>query len=146
MLPAMSLLLRWLHVVAAITWIGGMLFVALVLVPVTRREDPALRARLFHAVGVRFRTIGWIALGLLVATGLGNLWLHPYLLRLPRLHLKLGLVALALTLAVVHDFVLGPRAGKPGAAPSVRVLASWVARINVLVVLVIVFLGLGLLR
>ena len=48
MLPAMSLLLRWLHVVAAITWIGGMLFVALVLVPVTRREDPALRALPFR--------------------------------------------------------------------------------------------------
>jgi putative copper export protein len=97
-------------------------------------------------VGIRFRTIGWIALGLLVATGLGNLWLHPYFLRLPRFHWKLGLVALALVLAVVHDFVLGPRAGKPGADPSVRVRASWVARINVLVVLVIVFLGLGLLR
>jgi putative copper export protein len=146
MLPSMSLLLRWLHVVAAITWIGGMLFLALVLVPVTRHEAPALRARLFHIVGVRFRTIGWIALGLLVLTGLGNLWLNPYLLPLPRFHWKLGLVALALCLAVVHDFVLGPRAGRPGAHPSVRVWASWAARANVLVVLAIVFLGLGLLR
>ena len=146
MLAAMTLLLRWLHLVAAITWIGGMLFVALVMVPVMRREDPALRARIFHVTGVRFRSVGWIALGLLVATGLGNVWLHPYFLRLPRFHLKLGLVALALVLAVVHDFVLGPRAGKPGAHPSVRVGASWVARVNVLVVLAIVFLGLGLLR
>ena len=132
---------------AAITWIGGMLFVALVLVPVTRRvSDPALRTRLVQEAGRRFRTIGGIALGLLVATGLGNLWLTPYLLRLPRLHWKLGLVVLALILAVLHDFVLGPRAGKPGADPSVRVRASWVARINVLVVLVIVLLGLSLLR
>jgi uncharacterized membrane protein len=146
MLPAMSLLFRWLHVVAAITWIGGMLFLALVLVPVTRREDPALRARLFHAAGIRFRTIGWIALGVLVATGIGNLWLNPALLALPRLHLKLGLVALALILAVVHDFILGPRAGKPGASASVRVRASWIARVNVLIVLVIVLLGLALLR
>jgi putative copper resistance protein D len=146
MLPVMSLVLRWLHLVAAITWIGGMLFVALVLVPIVRREEPALRTRLFHAVGVRFRTIGWIALSVLVATGLGNLWLHPYFLRLPRFHWKLGLVALALALAVVHDFVLGPRAGRPGAAPAVRVGASWIARINVLVVLVIVLLGLGLIR
>jgi putative copper resistance protein D len=132
--------------VAAITWIGGMLFVALVMVPVLRREDPALRARLFKVTGVRFRTIGWIALGVLVATGLGNLWINPSLLRLPRLQWKLGLVAIALTLAVVHDFVLGPRAGRPGANPSVRARASWIARVNVLVALVIVLLGLSLLR
>jgi copper resistance protein D len=146
MLLPMSLLLRWVHVLAAITWIGGMLFVALVLVPVTRREDPALRARLFHAVGVRFRTVGWIAVGLLVATGLGNLWLRPYLWASPRLRWKLGLVALALILAILHDFVLGPRSGAPGADPSVRISASWLARINVLVVLVIVLLGLSLVR
>ena len=146
MLPAMSLVLRWLHVLAAITWIGGMLFLALVLVPVTRREEPALSARLFHAVGVRFRTIGWIALGLLAATGLGNLWLNPYLWALPRFRWKLGLVVLALVFAVVHDFVLGPRSGAPAAAPSVRVRASWLARINIVVVLVIVLLGLSLFR
>ena len=114
----MSLLIRWLHVLAAITWIGGMLFLALVLVPITRRlEDAALRARLFHAVGLRFRAVGWIALGVLVVTGLVHLWRHPVLLGSPRVHVKLGLVVLALILSALHDFVLGPRASAPGAAP-----------------------------
>lgn len=143
----LSLFLRWLHVLAAITWIGGMLFLALVLVPVTRRlEDHALRTRLTQAVGMRFRAVGWIALGVLVATGLANLWLYPSLLTAARFQWKLGLVALTLVLSVVHDFVLGPRAGAPGAAPSIRLRASWLARINVAVVLVIVLLGLSLLR
>lgn len=143
----MSLLSRWLHVLAAITWIGGMLFIALVLVPVTRRLDDAeLRARLVHAVGLRFRAVGWIALGVLVATGLVNLWLYPFLLASPRFHWKAGLVVLALILSAFHDFVLGPRAGAPGADPSTRVRASWVARGNVVVVLIIVLLGLSLLR
>jgi len=142
-----SLLVRWLHVLAAITWIGGMLFIALVLVPVTRRlDDTALRARLVRAVGLRFRAVGWIALGVLVATGLANLWLHPSLLNSPRLHWKLGLVGLTLILSAWHDFVLGPRAGAPGADPGARGRASWVARANVLVVLAIVWLGLSLLR
>jgi uncharacterized membrane protein len=140
-----SLLLRWIHVLAAVTWIGGMLFIALVLVPVTRRlEDPALRTRLVHEAGLRFRAVGWIALGLLVLTGLGNLWLFPVFLSSPRVHAKLGLVLVALVLAVLHDFVLGPRAGRPGADPALRVRASWVARVNVLVVLAIVALGLAL--
>jgi putative copper resistance protein D len=142
-----SLVLRWLHVLAAITWLGGMLFLALVLVPITRRlEDRALRAHLFHEVGLRFRTVGWIALAVLVATGLGNLWLYPSLLTAPRFHWKLGLVAVALVLSALHDFILGPRAGVPGAGPSARRGASWLARINLLVVLVVVLLGLSLLR
>lgn len=142
----MSLFLRWLHVLAAITWLGGMLFIALVLVPITRQiEDASLRTRLVQALGLRFRTVSWIALGVLVATGLANLWLHPFLLGFPRFYWKLGLVVLALVLGAFHDFVLGPRAGIPGADPSVRVRASWLARVNVLVVLVIVLLGLSLL-
>ncbi|OGL00898.1 MAG: hypothetical protein A3E31_15585 [Candidatus Rokubacteria bacterium RIFCSPHIGHO2_12_FULL_73_22] len=142
---ALSLALRWLHVLAAVTWLGGMLFVALVLVPIARRlDDPALRARLLHLTGVRFRTVGWIALGLLVATGIGNLLVHPVFLSAGRFHAKLGLVLLALVLSVLHDFVFGPRAGAPGAPPALRARASWVARLNVLVVLAIVALGLSL--
>jgi uncharacterized membrane protein len=132
-------------VLAAITWIGGMLFIALVLVPVTRTlADPALRSRLVQDTGRRFRTVGWIALGLLVATGLANLGLRPYLVWTPRFQWKVGLVLLALVLSVLHDFVLGPRAGRPGADPALRRRASWVARVNLLVVLAVVLLGLAL--
>ena len=124
-----------------------MLFIALVMVPIARRlEDPILRTRLIRDTGRRFRTVGWIAIGVLVVTGLLNLWMHPVLLSSTRFHWKLGLVVLALILSAFHDFVLGPRAGAPGADPSARVRASWVARINVLVVLVIVALGLSLFR
>ena len=43
----MSLLIRWVHVLSAIVWIGGMPFIGLVLVPVVRRlEDARLRSRL----------------------------------------------------------------------------------------------------
>lgn len=139
------LAVRALHLLAAVTWLGGMLFVALVLVPVVRGlNDPPLRARLIHEVGVRFRTVGWVALGLLLASGLGNLWFRPYLLGVPRFHAKLGLVVLALALSVLHDFVLGPRAGAPGADPVLRVRASWVARVNMVVVTAVVLLGLAL--
>lgn len=139
------LLVRWVHVLAMTVWLGGMLFIALVVVPVTRGlPDPALRSRLVQQMGRRFRTIGWAALAVLVATGLVNLWQAPHLLRAGRFHWKLGLVVLALLLSVYHDFVVGPRAGQPGADPSARVRAAWIARLNVLLVLVIVFLGVTL--
>lgn len=139
---SLSLAFRFVHVLAAVTWLGGMLFIALVLVPVARRlPDDALRVRLISDLGRRFRTVGWIAIGVLVVTGLGNLWLRPELLGAPRFHWKAGLIVLALALSVLHDFVLGPRAG---AEPAARRRASWVARANLLVVLAIVALGLAL--
>lgn len=141
----MALFIRWVHVLSAITWVGGMLFIALVLVPTVRAlEDERIRTRLMQESGYRFRTIGWIALALLVVTGLLNLWYQPLLLRAPRFHWKLGLVVLALILSALHDWVLGPRAGRPGADPSVRVRASWVARANAVVALAVVLLGLSL--
>ncbi len=140
-----ALLVRWVHVVSAIVWIGGMAFIALVLVPVARGlGDPPLRARLVDESGRRFRTVAWVALALLVTSGLLNLWERPYLLQSPRFLAKLGLVAIALLLSGLHDFVLGPRAGAPGAPPSARVRASWVARLNAAVALAVVLLGLSL--
>jgi copper resistance protein D len=139
------LLLRWIHVLSAITWVGGMLFIALVLVPVARGfDDTRLRTRLVQESGHRFRTVGWIALGLLVVTGLLNLWLRPSLLGSFAFHWKVGLVVLTLILSAFHDFVLGARVGLPGADPSARVRASWIARLNILFALAIVFLGLSL--
>ena len=140
-----TLLVRFLHLTAALTWIGGMLFIALVLVPVTHAlDDVALRRRLVQAVGRRFRVVGWIALGVLIGTGLVNLALRPELLGLPRFWMKAVLVGVALVLSAVHDFVLGPRAGRPHLHPRARVQASWLARAEIVVVLVIVALGLAL--
>jgi putative copper export protein len=139
----LTLVVRFLHVAAALTWVGGMLFVALVLVPVMRREEPPLRRRLVHAAGVRFRAVGWISIGLLIVTGLANVWLRPELMTLTRFWVKIALVAVAILLGAVHDFLLGPRAGRPDAPPTMRPAASWLARANVLLVLAIVYLGLS---
>jgi putative copper export protein len=139
-----ALLVRFLHLTAALTWVGGMLFVALVLVPVTRRlEDPALRRRLMHETGVHFRAVGWVAIGVLLATGLVNSWLRPELLTLTRFWVKVGLVALSIVLSALHDFVLGPRAGRPDASPFMRPAASWMARLNLLLVLAVIYIGLS---
>jgi copper resistance protein D len=139
-----DLLVRWVHALAAVTWLGGMLFIALILVPVIRRvPDPLLRLDLISQTGKRFRTVGWIALGLLVATGAVILLRRPWLLRAPAFQAKAGLVLLTLVLSALHDFVLGPRAGKlPPSATAPRRRLTWIARLNVLVVLTIVLLAL----
>lgn len=111
----------FLHILSAIIWIGGMFFLALVVVPTTRGMPPSERAALFGAVGRRFRTVGWVCIALLIVTGTINsayrgvtwenlftaeLWGSPFGTTLA---LKLGVVALLLGMSVYHDFVIGPR-------------------------------------
>src|SRR5574341_11624 len=49
------------HVLAALLWLGGTFFLAVVGAPVLRRvEPPELRAELFQKIGVQFRLVGWV--------------------------------------------------------------------------------------
>ncbi len=67
------ILARWLHLVAAITWIGGMIFILVVLLPVVRPAlAPDRRALLVGQVGVRFGFISLAALIILLVTGYIN--------------------------------------------------------------------------
>lgn len=137
------------HVLAALFWLGGMFFLALVGAPVLRAvEDARLRARLFAALGRRFRTAGWWAIGVLVVTGTLNLhfkgllqarvltdsafWATDYG---EALGWKLAGVTAMIVVSGLHDFVLGPRAsaergGEGASARRSRALASWLARLN----------------
>lgn len=150
------------HVLAALLWLGGMLFLAAVGAPVLRTvEPPALRAELFRRLGQRFRTVGWIAIGALVATGILNLHFSAALSRLNdagfwgtryghALAWKLAAVAVMITISAVHDFVLGPRASslRPGTPESLRARgrAAWLARINAVVGIVVVVAAVRLAR
>ncbi len=146
-----------LHVLAAILWLGGLFFLGLVGAPVLRREAPAdLRQRLFHVLGLRFRTVGWTALAVLVVTGTLNLWFRG-LLRWEGVLASAGFwtappgralaVKLLAVLAMVgvsyaHDWVFGPRAGLvPADSPEaarLRRRAVVLARVNTLLALIIV--------
>ncbi len=152
-----------LHVLAAIFWLGGMFFLAVVGAPTLRRAEPALRATLFEELGRRFRTAGWIAVGVLIVTGFLNLHYRGLLawaaLRQPifwrtsygtALAVKLLSVAAMLVIQAVHDFVLGPRASRatPGSseAAALRRRAALLARVNAVIALVLVWAAVRLPR
>ena len=66
----MMVLLVWLHVLAAVSWIGGMIFLSLVLAPLvgSRKAAPEFMA-LFRSAAHRFRFVVWGAIVVLLITG-----------------------------------------------------------------------------
>jgi uncharacterized membrane protein len=160
----------FLHLLAAIIWIGGMFFLALVLVPVLRGETQERRSALLGAAGVRFRTVGWVCLVTLLVTGVFNLknrgfsWGTVFsgdvFTGTDRFgHIlagKLLLLGLVLAVSAFHDFRLGPASiqaartrdtgGDPARAETLRRRASLLGRLNALLALMIVFLAVALVR
>jgi uncharacterized membrane protein len=66
----------WVHVIAAMIWIGGMAFLTLVLMPVIRKTDiPTVRGEFLQLIARRFRLVAWGSIVLLIGTGLTNLML-----------------------------------------------------------------------
>ena len=141
-----------LHILAAITWIGGMIFLSLVLAPLvrSRKAAPEFMA-LFRSAALQFRILVWAAIGVLLTTG-------PILLSQrgidmmqpaswPRIvTMKLTLVALLLLLTFLHDLLLGPKVSRVGTiAESQRTTgekiifktARWLPRFSLLVALTV---------
>lgn len=155
----------FLHILAAIVWIGGMFFLILVVVPWLRSGNRQAAGTLLRDTGLRFRTVGWACLGTLLATGTFNLWarrvqmsdlIAPEWLATPvglAVGLKIGLFTVVVAISLIHDFVVGPRATQalrddPAGPDALRLrqAASWMGRLNALLALVIVYLGVVLVR
>ena len=139
----LRLVVVWLHLVAAVAWVGGVLYASHLVVPAvvrgTRDALPLL---------ARGRAVAWTALAILVVTGLENL--RPVQLVSPWLAAKLVVVLALLALAAHRDFAALPRAvraveagAEPAAALSgVRMLD----RVVLLLALVVLFLAVGVTR
>lgn len=157
MMPLLYYVNVTLHVLAAMLWLGGMFFLGVVGAPALRAiEQPALRQRLFQQLGVRFRSVGWIAIVVLILTGLVNLhyrgWLHwdgvfasAAFWRTgvgTALAIKLASATVMIIVSAIHDFALGPLAGRlePGSPQAIafRRRAALLARVNALLGVVVV--------
>ena len=162
---ALYLLSVWLHVLAAIIWIGGMFFLTLVVVPWMRHGNRDRGSALLRETGPAFSRIGWICFGVFLVTGTLNLgmrgvrpgdFVDPEWLRSPfgaTLMVKLVLVAVVVVMSWIHDFRIGPQAtaaleADPDSeqALELRRQASVYGRVNAMLALVIVMLGVVLVR
>jgi putative copper export protein len=154
------------HLLCAIVWLGGMLFLAIIVVPIIRKpEYRQFSAMFFHQTGLKFRLIGWICLGVFLVTGVFNLF---YRLRDwgglftsqfwssvfgETLLIKLFFFFLIVIISAIHDFFIGPKATvlwqqnpTSAEAKNLRKSASWLGRINLLAGLIVLYLAIAMVR
>ena len=142
-----------LHILAAVSWVGGMIFLSLVLAPLVRgrKAAPEFMA-LFRSAALRFRPIVWTAMAILVLTGpmllshRGVSVMHPSSWA-GIVTVKLTLVGVLLLLTLMHDLVFGPQVSRVSAVPEpqrttgeqvVFKTARWLPRLSLLMALAVV--------
>jgi len=141
--------LRIVHLLAAIVWVGGTVALVFVAVPPLQKLEGAARAQLLRELGRRWRPIGWSALGIAIGTGAAIAGVDHAFDTTPQrfdvvLAVKGGLVGLLVAGAYLHDYVLGPglarqiRDGKP---QSLRPVLVSIGRLNLLVTIALPVLG-----
>ena len=113
-----SLITLWLHVIAAVTWVGGNLILAMVIVPHFRQNlPPVQRIQLLTQIGKRFEPIVWGCIGILFFTGIVNIFfavdftsstaISDAFMR--TLLIKIGLFFVLVILTALHSMIFAPR-------------------------------------
>jgi len=146
----------WLHIVGGAFWIGGMLFLPLVLLP-SIKSNPE-RSKLLMATGLKFRFYGYIMLGVLFVTGLLNMyfkgiqfsWIFFNETHYGRLVIiKILLFFSLLFISFSHDLLAGKKVlGKIQNQNSakLKLIARWTGRILLLISLIMAYIGVLLSR
>ncbi len=126
----------WAHVVLASFWVGGMVFLSVVVAPFIRkkpyRDDFLLEATKRYSFYGTF-----ITLALLFITGIALSFLYHGGMR-RSVYEKLFLFAVILVLSLTHDLWAGPRAF---VEPRYRTIARYMGIVNLFLGLLMVYMG-----
>lgn len=150
------LLSVFIHIICAAFWIGGMLFLPLVILPGIKQHPD--RIAILYKTGITFRLYGWIVLAVLLATGLLNMHLRgvPFTWEFfsessygTLVSYKMLLFLGILLVSGMHDFLFGRKALEEMQNTNnsnLKLFARWSGRINLLLALAMAFLGVALSR
>ncbi len=143
---------NFLHLLATVTWIGGMIFMTLVLFPSQTAIDPGQRGKLFGAIVKRFLIIVWASIIILLLTGLyktpQSMLFNPEVRFGLWLTIKHIVILLMIFFGLLITFVLSPKlrklAPKPGEQPSQEFIKTQknmtlVARTNMTLGIIVLF-------
>ena len=138
-----DLILRWLHIMAAATAIGGMVFIFLALLPALAEFDESTRGKVHAALRSRWSKVVMVAIAVLLVTGLVNFFVANgrYAFKGTPYHMLFGIKFL---LAIGVFFISSVLTGRSGLAEKFRQNARLWIGLNLILVMILVGLSAGL--
>jgi putative copper export protein len=115
------MVVRWVHLVAAATWVGGLVVMG-PLVMALRRAG--VQREQLQAGARAFAQVTWTAMAIAIVTGIAQVELIGFPWSDPRLHLKMGMVGLACALALGHQLVARRVSGPVRGVQEVAILLA----------------------
>lgn len=139
----LSLILRWLHIIAAVLLAGGALFWCCVLRPATSELDEATSTALRQRVAARFSKIVMLAILLLLVSGLINfIRINRSLPADANKTMYHSLFGIKFLLGLVVFFLASALSGRSAAFDKMRANAkTWLGVTSTLVVAIILISG-----
>jgi uncharacterized membrane protein len=142
MLDIILLVLRYMHILGAITLMGGTIFMRFGLAPVAAGLDDATKASLHQQVRARWSKLVMISSGLLLVSGIANLALASRFTYEGALgekyHMIVGIkFLLAIPIFVIASFL----SGRSSAAQKFQAQATTWMNLNLALALVMVLIG-----
>jgi len=139
----------WLHIIGGTFWIGGLLFLPLVLLPGIK--DHPDRKKLLLSIALKFRFYGYVVLGIVFITGLLSIHFRGISFSSQSftetrygalVTLKIILFVTMMMLSLFHDLLVDKKAGTqiPGDR-NLKMIAKWTAPVLLVFSLVIAFIG-----
>jgi len=149
-----STIINFLHLLSTATWIGGMLYINMVLMPSVSAIDPAQRGQFLAATTKRFAVLAAGSIVVLVFTGLmrtpSGLMFNLSTIYGTALTIKHLVISVMIVIGLVISFWLGPKVKSltpaPGEQPSAGFLKiqsqiTTFARINMVLGVLVLFLA-----
>jgi putative copper export protein len=139
----------WLHIIGGACWIGGMLFIPLVLAPGIK--DHPDRKKLLLTTGLKFRLYGYIVLTIVFITGLSSIYFSGLSFSLlsftesrygSLVSVKIILFVTMIIISVFHDLLIDKKAAtQMPDNQNLKMIARWTGTVLLIFSLVMAFIG-----
>ena len=138
-IDVIDLVLRWLHILAAITLVGGTIFWRFVCVPGLAHLDESTRKEVFSGLRSRWSRLVMLGTALLLISGLVNLYQIMGQYELPRpYHMVFGIKFL---IAMVIFYIAARLSGRSPAADRFREKLGFWLNVNLVLAILVVCLA-----